>query len=100
MLLYSHEGTINPPEQQKEYKYDKRNRKINTNTKDYQSTTQPKRKRKNKKIVRDSELVIEYYKQERTRYITENKDQNIEGLNKFAINELNDMLERVQKEVF
>lgn len=55
---------------------------------------------KTKQLVRDSELVIEYYKQERTRYITENKDQNIEGLNKFAINELNDMLERVQKEVF
>ena len=55
---------------------------------------------KTKQLVRDSRLVIEYYKQERTRYITENKDQNIEGLNKFAINELNDMLERVQKEVF
>lgn len=55
---------------------------------------------KTKQLVRDSELVIEYYKQERTRYITESKDQNIEGLNKFAINELNDMLERVQKEVF
>lgn len=55
---------------------------------------------KTKQLVRDSELVIEYYKQERTRYITENKDENIEGLNKFAINELNDMLERVQKEVF
>lgn len=55
---------------------------------------------KTKQLVRDSELVIEYYKQERTRYITENKDQNIEGLNKFAVNELNDMLERVQREVF
>lgn len=55
---------------------------------------------KTKQLVRDSELVIEYYKQERTRYITENKDQNIEGLNKFALNELNDMLVRVQKEVF
>ena len=55
---------------------------------------------KTKQLVRDSELVIEYYKQERTRYITENKDENIEGLNKFAVNELNDMLVRVQKEVF
>lgn len=55
---------------------------------------------KTKQLVRDSELVIEYYKQERTRYITENKDENIEGLNKFAVNEINDMLERVQKEVF
>ena len=55
---------------------------------------------KTKQLVRDSQLVIEYYKQERTRYITENKDENIEGLNKFALNELNDMLERVQKEVF
>lgn len=55
---------------------------------------------KTKQLVRDSELVIEYYKQERTRYITENKDENIESLNKFALNELKDMLERVQKEVF
>ena len=55
---------------------------------------------KTKQLVRDSELVIEYYKQERVRYISENKDENIEGLNKFALNELKDMLERVQKEVF
>ena len=55
---------------------------------------------KTKQLVRDSELVIEYYKQERVRYISENKDENIEGLNKFALNEINDMLERVQKEVF
>lgn len=55
---------------------------------------------KTKQLVRDSELVIEYYKQERVRYISENKGQNIEGLNKFAVNEINDMLERVQKEVF
>ena len=55
---------------------------------------------KTKQLVRDSQLVIEYYKQERTRYITENKDQNIEGLNKFALNEVNEMLTRVQKEVF
>jgi hypothetical protein len=55
---------------------------------------------KTKQLVRDSELVIEYYKQERVRYISENKDENIEGLNKFALNELNDMLVRVQKEVF
>lgn len=55
---------------------------------------------KTKQLVRDSELVIEYYKQECTRYITENKDENIEVLNKFALNELKDMLERVQKEVF
>lgn len=55
---------------------------------------------KTKRLVRDSELVIEYYKQERVRYISENKDQNIEGLNKFALNEINEMLTRVQKEVF
>lgn len=55
---------------------------------------------KTKQLVRDSELVIEYYKQERVRYISENKDENIEGLNKFAVNEINDMLERVQREVF
>ena len=55
---------------------------------------------KTKQLVRDSELVIEYYKQERVRYISENKDENIEGLNKFAVNEINDMIERVQKEVF
>lgn len=56
--------------------------------------------KKTKQLVRDSELVIEYYKQERVRYISENKDENIEGLNKFAVNEINDMLARVQKEVF
>lgn len=55
---------------------------------------------KTKQLVRDGQLIIEYYKQERTRYITENKDQNIEGLNKFAVNEINDILARVQKEVF
>ena len=55
---------------------------------------------KTKQLVRDGQIIIEYYKQERTRYITENKDQNIEGLNKFAVNEINDILARVQKEVF
>lgn len=55
---------------------------------------------KTKQLLRDSQLVIEYYKQERTRYITENKEKHIDGLNKFAVYEINDILEQVQKEVF
>lgn len=55
---------------------------------------------KSNKIVKDHKMVIEYYQMERERYIKENKEVCIEGLNKFAINTSNEMLELMQKAVF
>ena len=55
---------------------------------------------KSNKIVKDHKMVIEYYQMERERYIKENKEVCIEGLNKFAINTSNEMLELMQKSVF
>lgn len=55
---------------------------------------------KSKRIAHDHKLVIEYYERERERYIRENKEFCIEGLNKFAINTSNDMLLLMQKAVF
>lgn len=55
---------------------------------------------KSNKIVKDHKMVIEYYQMERERYIRENKEVCIEGLNKFAINTSNDMLLLMQKAVF
>lgn len=55
---------------------------------------------KSARIAHNHELVIEYYERERERYIRENKEVFIEGLNKFAINTSNDMLLLMQKAVF
>lgn len=55
---------------------------------------------KSNKIVKDHKMVIEYYQMERERYIKENKEVCIEGLNKFAINTSNEMLELMQQAVF
>lgn len=55
---------------------------------------------KSGRIANDHKLVIEYYERERERYIRENKEVCIEGLNKFAINTSNDMLLLMQKAVF
>lgn len=55
---------------------------------------------KSARILKDHKLVIEYYQMERERYIRENKEVCIEGLNKFAINTSNEMLELMQKAVF
>lgn len=55
---------------------------------------------KSGRIAHDHELVIEYYERERERYIRENKEVCIEGLNKFAINTSNDMLLLMQKAIF
>lgn len=55
---------------------------------------------KSGRIAHDHKLVIEYYEIERERYIRENKEVCIEGLNKFAINTSNDMLLLMQKAVF
>lgn len=52
------------------------------------------------RIARDHEMMIEYYEMERERYIRENKEVCIEGLNKFAINTSNEMLVQMQKAVF
>lgn len=52
------------------------------------------------RIVKDHKMVIEYYQMERERYIRENKEFCIEGLNKFAINTSNEMLVQMQKAVF
>lgn len=55
---------------------------------------------KSARILKDHKLVIEYYQMERERYIRENKEVCIEGLNKFAINTSNNMLLLMQKAVF
>nr|DAV68525.1 MAG TPA: hypothetical protein [Caudoviricetes sp.] len=55
---------------------------------------------KSKRIVKDHKLVIEYYQMERERYIRENKEICIEGLNKFAINTSDEMLLLMQQAVF
>lgn len=52
------------------------------------------------RIAHDHKMMIEYYEMERERYIRENKEVCIEGLNKFAINTSNEMLVQMQKAVF
>jgi hypothetical protein len=55
---------------------------------------------KSSKILNDHRMIIEYYNMERERYIRENKEQNIAGLDLFAINHSNDLLIEMQKAVF
>lgn len=61
---------------------------------------QTKGNNRTNRIVRDHKMMIEYYEMERERYIRENKEVCIEGLNKFAINTSNEMLIQMQKAVF
>lgn len=55
---------------------------------------------KSSKILNDHRMIIEYYNMERERYIRENKEQNIAGLDLFAINHSDDLLIEMQKAVF
>lgn len=55
---------------------------------------------KSKRIVKDHKMVIEYYQMERERYIRENKEICIDGLNKFAIDTSNELLLAMQQLVF
>ena len=55
---------------------------------------------KSKRIVKDHKTVIEYYQMECERYIRENKEICIEGLNKFAIDTSNELLLAMQQFVF
>lgn len=55
---------------------------------------------KTSRIVRDHKMMIEYYEMERERYIRENKEQNIAGVEKFAINTSEEMLLQMQQAVF
>lgn len=55
---------------------------------------------KSSKILNDHRMIIKYYNMERERYIRENKEQNIAGLDLFAINHSNDLLIEMQKAVF
>lgn len=55
---------------------------------------------KSKRVVKDHKTVIEYYQIEFERYIRENKEICIEGLNKFAIDTSNELLLAMQQLVF
>lgn len=55
---------------------------------------------KSRQILKEHKMVFEYYEMEWERYIRENKEQNIAGLELFAINKSNDLLIEMQKAVF
>lgn len=55
---------------------------------------------KSKRIVKDHKTVMEYYQMECERYIRENKEICVEGLNKFAIDTSNELLLAMQQFVF
>lgn len=55
---------------------------------------------KSAKVLKEHKMVFEYYEMEWERYIRENKEQNISGLELFAINKSNDLLIEMQQAVF